>query len=240
MNIRAVIFDIYGTLLEVGPPPPDAPARWELMWEDRLKKEPRLSLEEFRVECERAIAREHAAARTRGIACPEIYWPDVVGSILPEFAHLPENERSDFRFYHAQMAHTVRLMPGACEAMRPLLDGTVRLGLASNCQPYTLRELDSSLAGVGLSRKVFASGLCFFSFEHGFSKPDPHVFQILTARLHACGIAPDQTLMFGDRLDHDIAPARAAGWQAWHLIPGPSVEPTTGDWKAFARYWPQF
>ena len=29
MTIRAVIFDVYGTLLEVGPAPPDADARWQ-------------------------------------------------------------------------------------------------------------------------------------------------------------------------------------------------------------------
>ena len=33
MSIRAVIFDIYDTLLEVGPPPPDAARRWENLWQ---------------------------------------------------------------------------------------------------------------------------------------------------------------------------------------------------------------
>lgn len=223
MKIRAILFDIYSTLLEVGPPPPDAPARWDLIWEDRLKTEPRLSLEQFSAECERIIAGEHAAARTRGIAYPEVYWPDVVSAVLPEFAHLPEGERSDFRFYHAQMAHTVRLMPGAAEAVRSLLDRQVHLGLVSNCQPYTLRELETTLAGASLSRKVFAAGLCFFSFEHGFSKPDPHVFQILMARLAALGIAPRETLMVGDRLDNDLAPAQAAGWQTWQFTAAPTA-----------------
>ena len=238
MKIRAVIFDIYGTLLEVGPPRPDARMRWELLWQARLNVEPRLSLEQFSAECERVIAREHAAARMRGIAYPEIYWPDAVSEVLPEFAHLPENDRSDFRFYHAQMAHTVRLMPGAADAVRQFLDGQVRLGLASNCQPYTLRELDTILAGVSLSRKLFTPDLCFFSFEHGFSKPDPHVFQTLTARLAAIGISPRETLMVGDRLDNDITPAKAYGWQTWQLRALPTENGRIeGDWKQLAHRW---
>jgi len=217
MNPRAVICDIYGTLLEVGPPPPDAGARWDLLWEDRLKTAPRLSLEQFSAECDRIIAAEHAAARARGISCPEVYWPAVVSAVLPEFAHLSEPERSEFRFYQAQMAHTVRLMPGVGDALRALRHSVRVLGLASNAQPYTVRELDMALAGVGLSRDLFIPNLCFLSFEHGFGKPDPHVFQMLTARLRALGIAAQETLLVGDRLDRDIEPARACGWRTWQL-----------------------
>ena len=238
MTLRAAIFDIYGTLLEVGPPRPDAQLRWGLLWQARLNTEPRLSLEQFSAACERLIADEHAAAQARGIAHPEVYWPDVVSAVLPEFSHLPESERSDFRFYHAQMAHTVRLMPGAADALRQFQPGHLLLGLASNCQPYTLREFDTTLAGVSLSRKLFAPDLCFFSFEHGFSKPDPHVFQILIARLAALGIAPHQTLMVGDRLDHDITPARACGWQTWQLTASPTEDGRgAGDWHQFTHHW---
>ena len=58
---------------------------------------------------------------------------------------------------------------------------------------------------------MFDPELRFWSFENGFSKPDPHVFRILTARLEARGISPSETLMVGDRFDNDIEPARAHG-----------------------------
>ncbi len=235
MTIRAVIFDIYGTLLEVGPPPPDAPTRWDLLWQDRLKTKPRLSLEQFNEQCGQVITREHAAARDVGIEYPEIYWPAVVSEVLPEFAHLSEAERSEFRFYQAQMSHTVRLMPDAAPVLRFLSKSGVRLGLASNSQPYTLRELDMALAGAKLARDIFARSLNFFSFEHGFSKPDPHVFRILTARLEARGIRPPEILMVGDHLDQDIEPARAQGWQTWHLTPQ-ETNPNAGDWPALHRW----
>lgn len=234
MKIRAAIFDIYGTLLQVTSPPPDAQARWELIWEDRLKTRPRLNLEQFSAECERAIASEHAEARKRGILHPEVYWPAIVSMVLPEFADLSEIQRSDFRFYHAPMAHTVRLMPGAAEALILLRDLSVRLGLASNSQPYTLRELDLTLSGASLSLTIFEPTLCFCSFQHGFSKPDPHVFRLLTARLRAFGISPVETLVIGDREDNDIIPAQTQGFQTWWLHAARTRD--GGDWHELLVY----
>lgn len=235
MNIRAVICDVYGTLLEVGPPPPNADALWELLWQDRLQRSARLSLAGFAAGCEEIIAREHAAARGRGVPWPEVVWADVAGQMIPELAALPAAARDDFLFHQAQLWHTVRLWPGAAETLRALLRRGALLGIASNAQPYTLRELDEALAGAGLSRAHFVPALCFWSFDHGFAKPDPHVFQMLTTRLKARGIAPAQTLMVGDRLDHDVAPARAHGWRAWHLgADGPTDG--SGNWAALRRH----
>ena len=67
MKPRAVIFDLYGTLLVVGPPPPDADARWQSLWRDLLRTEPRLSRLGFSIACNRVIARHHEAARACGI-----------------------------------------------------------------------------------------------------------------------------------------------------------------------------
>jgi FMN phosphatase YigB (HAD superfamily) len=86
---------------------------------------------------------------------------------------------------------------------------------------------------------LFEPDLCFWSFEHGFSKPDPHVFQILTARMAAQGMQPQEVLMVGDRADNDIEPAQAFGWQTWQLHSAPTEEgAAAGDWKQFARHWP--
>jgi putative hydrolase of the HAD superfamily len=232
--LRAVIFDIYNTLLEVGPPPAEAEVRWALLWQAKLKREPRLSLAACTAECQQAIARQHATAHLLGIRYPEVYWPAVVRVVLPELAALPEAERYEFRFHHAQLTHSVRLTPEAAEGLRLLARARVRLGLASNAQPYTVRELETSLAGGGLSADLFHPALRFFSYEHGFSKPDPHVFQLLTARLGALGIAPEETLMVGDRLDNDIVPARAFGWQTWQMALNGG--PGDGNWTQLAYY----
>ncbi len=235
MNIRVVIFDVYKTLLEVGPPPVDADAGWTRLWREQFGEPARLSLPEFGDACAQIIVREHAIARRAGISFPEIFWPMVAIEALPELAPLSAPRRDYFLFRHAQLVRTLRLIPGAAATLRFLVDAGVPLGIASNAQPYTLRELDAALAETGLGRAVFDPALCFWSFDHGFSKPDPHVFRLLTARLCAAGIANTEALMVGDRLDNDIAPARVQGWQTWHLAPD-SINATSGDWSRL-QHW---
>ena len=51
MKTRAVIFDVYHTLLHVGPPPADAARRWEILWRETLPKFPLVPLEELTPRC---------------------------------------------------------------------------------------------------------------------------------------------------------------------------------------------
>ena len=236
MKPRALISDIYNTLLEIGPPPADAAERWESLWEDMLADPARLTLEEFAAACEKIIAREHDFAFRVGVQNPEIYWPAVAKEALPELARLAEGDHDEWLYQHAQLQRTVRLMPGAGEVLGKLEETRVLLGLASNCQPYTLRELDAALATAKLSRAVFKPELCFFSFAAGFSKPNPHAFRLLRAQLQVCGIWPADTLFVGDRLVNDLEPARLHGFQTWWLTAAPpSNGHAGGDWSVLGR-----
>jgi FMN phosphatase YigB (HAD superfamily) len=201
MRVRAVIFDIYNTLLEVGPPPTDAESRWQRLFKDLLAISPPLNRVEFSVRAGQVIARRHAEARARGIQWPEIVWPSVVLEVLPALVQLPAQQLDEFVLGQMQIGRTLRLAAHVADSLGRMKDKGMLLGTASNSQAYTL----------------FDPELRFWSFEHGFSKPDPHVFQILTARLEARGIRPAEILMVGDRLDNDIEPARAHGWRTWHL-----------------------
>lgn len=231
MSIRAVILDVYNTILAVGPPPRDAEARWARLGQDTWNEAPSLSRAEFEARCETIITREQAAARAAGIPFPEIYWPAVATEALPELARLSAADLGEFLYRHAQTQRTLGAMPGA-ELLGKLKKANFVLGIVSNAQPYTLRELDAALAGLGLSRSLFDPSLCFWSFEAGFSKPDPHVFRWLTARLKARGIHPAEILIVGDRVDNDIEPARAQGWQTWHLrTTGPVEGSPGGSWR---------
>lgn len=235
MKVRAVIFDVYKTLLEVAPAPADAEMRWADLARATFGAPPRHGLAELIAATEAVIAREHAAARGAGIAYPEVYWPDVVREVLPELAALPEAAQDAFLLGQKALLHTVSLMPGAAEALAWLRQRGVPLGIASNAQPYTRHELGRALASAGLDLAWFAPDLCFWSFAHGFSKPDPHVFRLLTARLRARGITAADTLMVGDRLDNDIAPARAQGWRTWRLGSMPA-DGESGDWPALRAF----
>lgn len=235
MKIRALIFDIYGTILEVGAPPPDADARWQKLFHDLFHAEPAMSRLDFSVACSKVIARLHEAARVLGIPRPEVGWPSVVAEVLPGLRTLSSKDQSEFLYRQIQTGHTTRVSPAAAAALRLMKERQYLLGIASNAQDYTLRELQEGLSPHALGMDLFDQDLCFWSFKNGFSKPDPHVFQVLTARLGARGIAPTETLMIGDRLDNDIVPARAHGWQSWRITTQPAPGGTDeGDWRQLA------
>jgi len=236
MNIRAVIFDIYTTILEVGRPPADADALWWRLFDETLGTKPPLTRTQFSVATAQVIARLHTKARACGIPWPEVQWPGVVMEVIPGLARVPAPKLDDFLLRQMQIGRTLRLADGAVQCLRGLNDQGRLLGLASNSQAYTLRELEAALSGAGLDLSIFDHDVRFHSFEHGFSKPDPHAFRILTARLEARGISPTETLMVGDRLDNDIEPARAFGWQTWQLTANAGRAPGTGDWRQLHEF----
>ena len=230
MKVRAAIFDIYSTILEVGPPPTNADALWSRLFEEMLGTPPPVSRTEFSLRTSQVIARLHADARARGIRWPEIQWPSIVREAIPNLARLDATQQEEFILRQMQIGRKLRLADGAAECLRELNAIGILLGIASNSQAYTLRELETALQGAGLNLSSFDRDARFWSFENGFSKPDPHVFRILTARLEARGIHPAETLMVGDRLDNDIEPARAFGWQTWQLIPS-KTNGQAGNWR---------
>jgi FMN phosphatase YigB (HAD superfamily) len=231
MKIRAFILDVYGTLLTLGPPPADAEARWVGMWRRFLDCEPCLSRLALSVECNRVVAQRHALAHARGIAHPEIWWPSVMAASLPELSPLSREQVETFAAEFVSLGRSLRVTSETADFLKHVQRTGAQLGIASNAQAYTLRELESLLEPHGLSCALFNPRLCFWSFEQGFSKPSPHAFQILSQRLEALGITADETLVIGDRLDNDVEPARKHGFRAWHYGPDPDR-----NWKALENW----
>ena len=84
------------------------------------------------------------------------------------------------------------------------------LGLAANQPSGVLDKMDS----VGILRYFKYRGV---SGSTGLRKPDPRLL------LHSCeglGVAPEETIMVGDRIDNDIVPARMLGMKAIRFITG--------------------
>lgn len=106
------------------------------------------------------------------------------------------------------------------------------LGLAANQPAHTLAVLDEVGVGSFFSHRQVSG-------THGFHKPDVRLF------LAACedlGVAPEQCIMVGDRIDNDVAPARLLGMTAilfrtgrhaaqqprsWHEAPHAEVRDVT-------------
>jgi putative hydrolase of the HAD superfamily len=159
----------------------------------------------------------------------------VVEEVLPEAGRLLRRQRDRFIQREVQLLRRTDLNPGAAEVLREGIARRLHLGIVSNAQAYTLPELESALKPAGLGPDIFDPLLVFWSFQHGFSKPNPHAFRILQARLDELGIRPGEVLLVGDRFDNDIAPARAFGWRTWWLAPD-CDPPAGGTWPALLEY----
>ncbi|MEM2001741.1 MAG: HAD family hydrolase, partial [Candidatus Methanomethylicaceae archaeon] len=93
----------------------------------------------------------------------------------------------------------------------PQLAERYELALAANQPPKALELLDEA----GL--------LPFFRFKEvsetmGIAKPRPLFFRMI---LDTLGVRPEEAVMVGDRLDHDILPARLLGLYTIHVLLGP-------------------
>jgi len=231
---RAVIFDVYQTLVLIGPAPGDAEDRWAGLWRVSGAPGARPTLEAFAADCREIVDREHRSARAIGIAWPEIVWSEIVLEALPALGEMEQSAREKWIFEHQMCLRTVQLAPGAATVLSGLRSAGVLLGIASNAQSYTLRELQSVLMPGSVGIESFDRKFCVWSFACGFSKPDPYFFRILSAMLAHRGIAPHDTLMVGDRIDNDILPTRRLGWQTWHLS---DVAPPSdgGSWLALGE-----
>ena len=105
----------------------------------------------------------------------------------------------------------VRAMTGNLDVfqLRPEIDGLLRrlserglrLGIVAN-HPQAACE---RLARAGIDDLFEYQGLSGLT---GFSKPDPRAFLTAAAAL---GVAAADCIMVGDRIDNDIAPAKALG-----------------------------
>ena len=129
---------------------------------------------EFTQAFQLAVAREHESAKKMGVLWPEVYWPEMVMEILPELKTLRASRREDVLFDLPHFYQTVSLKAEAVKTLIWLRDRNVLMGIVSNAQDYTVRELSLEFQKANLPRGLFLPSLCFWSFENGFSKPDPH------------------------------------------------------------------
>lgn len=112
------------------------------------------------------------------------------------------------------------LYPDALDCLRALATDGYRLGIAAN-QPAPAADV---LGEMAIDFEMIATSAAW-----GVAKPDPAFFERIARELH---LPPEAIAYVGDRLDNDVAPARAAGMVAvfvrrgpWAWIQAPRGEP---------------
>lgn len=111
----------------------------------------------------------------------------------------------------------MRLLPGALELLADLRAAGCKLGLLTNGFSETHREK------IALLNLEYAFDVIVIADEIGMLKPDPRFF------LHACqelGVAPERTIMVGDRYGRDVRGGHAAGMRTiWMNVRHEGVPP---------------
>lgn len=225
LGIRAVLFDLYGTLFvsasgEIGvsrelareaaflealqavgiAAPPEAGPNVNLFFD--------------------TIEQLHAEGRARGIDYPEVNFAEVWQRVLRELVarRVIEPVGIDLHLcrrlaveYEAR-ANPVWPMPGVRECLSQLASGGWTLGIVSNAQFYTL-ALFPALLGSTAESWGFDPALHFCSYQHGFAKPSVELFRRAAQALAAREVRADATLYVGNDLLNDVVPACQVGFR---------------------------
>jgi putative hydrolase of the HAD superfamily len=243
-GIRAVLFDVYGTLLlseRNNPGPdgrPDAPtlARLAAFTEKyRIRTEPAALVAAF-LELISAVNRAAAAA---GRPFPEVNVIHVWSRLLGRRDY-DELKRLSLEF--EMIVHHCRPAGDLNALFTFLRSRELRLGVVSNAQFYTQLILEYFL-GRSLPEAGFDKKLILYSYIYRVAKPAEILFQKVTERLKKRGLLPEHVLFIGDSPVNDIAPARQAGFKT-ALFSGtdaavrvlqPAGDAVITDWNQIGR-----
>lgn len=224
-GIQAVLFDVYGTLFISGAGDlgvREEAARGAAMAESLQAMGFTGARDEWGqqaaarfLELIREVHREQWAA---GNAYPEVDIRDIYRDLLQELVASGRIEppQNDWQVLRLAVEYEMRVnpawpMPGLEETLAALRNKGIILSILSNAQFYT-PLLFEALTAHDLAGWGFEEDLCIWSFKHHAAKPSPVLFRMALDRLRLTqGIGPHETLVVGNDLLNDIAPASRLG-----------------------------
>ena len=211
-RIRAVLFDIYGTLFVSGageiaadPDHPLAPAAATTS----------SHIEEMEAYFRQEVQSRHKKSRDLGIDWPEVrveeIWAHYTGKI-PDAWNIPQKNMEYELAVHYELAvNPVYPMPHAESLLRSLVTSGRKLGIISNAQFFT-PLLFNAFFKKSPEELGFDPCLCIYSFEEKEAKPSARLFIKAQKLLELQNIKPEETLYIGNDMRNDIIPAAAAGF----------------------------
>ena len=120
-------------------------------------------------------------------------------------------------------------MPGAAMLLEALRRRPLSLGIVSNAQAFTL-PLIEELVGSPLAGSGFDLDLCLFSYRYRRAKPSPSLFQALRAALRRRGILASEAVYVGNDMLNDVWAAGRAGLRTvWFAGDRRSCRPREDD-----------
>jgi len=206
VRIRAIVFDVGGTLIYPANPVGETYARMAYAYGLKLPAEATTTA--FRE------AMKSSSPRPRGtIPCDgndRAWWKHVVSRSLPENAFAePAAFEAFFEEVYLYFAKPEAwgIYPEALEVLEALRDYGVDLVVLSNWDARLHTVLDGSGLGEYLPKR-------FISAELGWEKPDPAIYRHVAEILRQ---SPTALLSVGDDPRNDVEGPRKAGWEAMQI-----------------------
>ncbi|WP_457571878.1 HAD family hydrolase [Desulfovulcanus sp.] len=223
---RAVIFDVYGTILisAAGDIGHDAAQDSEKAFWQALELSGLIdagfaagSLDsEVRItEVLRDLIRqEHNRKKEAGIQYPEVDIVDIWQKLLAVLGLKVVSKEAvcSLALVYELRVNPVWPMPGLTKTLSTLQQRGVVLGIISNAQFYTPLILETLLE-TSLSELGFGNDLCIWSYKEGVAKPAVALFEKLQQRLAKYNISPQEVIYVGNDMLKDILPAMQIGWK---------------------------
>jgi len=208
-GIRAVLFDVYGTLVVSASGDIGLAGEQD---EDRAFQAA-LAAAGIRApagtgprELESAIRKFHAERKSLGVEYPEVDILAVWSSILG-----PGEDLGHLAVEYESRVNPVWPMPGLASVLAEIRDRGLVLGIVSNAQFYTPLMLEAFL-GAPLAALGFDPDCCAFSYRYLEAKPSTRIYrEALAALSRKYGIPPGEVLYVGNDIRNDIRPAARVG-----------------------------
>jgi FMN phosphatase YigB (HAD superfamily) len=237
-GIRAVAWNIYGTLLRI--------ADGELLFEVPQELRMQIALEKVDAEFNmwnhmyrkpvapwkylheqyRKILEKQrlAATKVKGDV-PEVIssqvWRQIVARLEEKeyeydadfYGDLDELSEKIAYFFHTSL-QGLEASPHALRALQIVANGHVPQGLLADAQSFTLVQLLRCLSDQGKLPPLgdlFQFRLMVLSYQVGVRKPSKTLFQTFLQRAGDSGVSPNEILYISSRLDQDLAIAKESG-----------------------------
>jgi putative hydrolase of the HAD superfamily len=189
MSYRAILFDVGG--------PIDMEFAWEIAVDGAIASA--CGLEGIRVD--QAMIDEASEAAVAAFASDA--YLHMIDALCGGDPRTVDRVRQRVRAMTSNL-DVFQLRPDIDGLLRRLRQRGLKLGIVAN-QPQPMRE---RLARAGIGDLFEHQGLSGLT---GISKPDPRAFLMAA---EALSVAPAVCIMVGDRIDNDVAPAKALGMAA--------------------------
>ena len=224
-GIRAVLFDLYGTLFISDSGEVDAEAgadhRTALAEAMEAINVRPTGLVDQALQYRRDLIESlHAESRRSGIEYPEVDIVEVWRGVLAELARrgaIPERayhqvELERLAVEYEARANPVWPMPGLRECLSGLRRKGLELGIISNAQFYSL-ELFPALLGGRAEDWGFSPSLQYYSYQYGRAKPGLELHRMAAEELGRRQIEPREVLYVGNDMLNDVLPASRLGFR---------------------------